>query len=306
MTKKRSECPLVSVVIPTHHRPQQVRATIRSVVEQDYDGVIEMIVVHDKEDPDPALSSADPRRPVRVTANDCAPGLAGARNSGLKWVSGELVASLDDDDVWMPEKVSAQVEAFEADPNALVVATGMVLHTPSDRTRVRIPPKEVITHWDLIHSRLMELHSSNLMMRREVFDLVGTYDEALVGIEDYDWLLRASSRAPIRTVRAPLLHVYRSTPLWRPERWRRIARAEEQILQRHPDLMTTRRSAAFHCGALAFAYAAGGNRRQAWKWTRRSLGHGVLHKRAVVAIAILGGLPVRWVQAGAGLLGRSI
>src|SRR5579875_2846522 len=52
--------PLVSVVIPTHGRPDLVRRTIASVVHQDYAGVIECIVVHDKEDVDLSLESDDP------------------------------------------------------------------------------------------------------------------------------------------------------------------------------------------------------------------------------------------------------
>jgi len=145
------------------------------------------------------------------------------------------------------------------------------------------------------------------MMRRTVFDDVGPYDEELVGAEDWEWLLRATSRHPVRVVQDHLLHVYRDTPLWRAERWRRIARAHEQILARHPELTATRAGAGYFYAKIAFAHAAGGERRLGFRWAVRALRNRPVNPWAVAAV-VVGPLhvPVRWVQIAANRVGRSI
>ena len=298
---------LVTVVIPTHGRPELVRRAIASVVGQDYPGPIEIIVVHDKEPADPSVESSDPRRRVRAVENDHTPGLAGARNAGLARATGEFVASLDDDDYWATGKVSAQVAALEADASLGVVATGVILHTGDGRVAERPLIGPLITHHDLMTDRIADLHSSNLFMRRRLFDEVGDYDEQLVGVEDWEWLLRASRQHPIGVVQQRLTHVFRDTPLWNPRRWQRIARAHEQILERHPDILTQPASAGYFNGKLAFAYAAGGERRRAIRCGSRALRQRAKNPWALAALCVaLLRIPVRFVQVSANRLGKSI
>jgi glycosyltransferase involved in cell wall biosynthesis len=299
--------PLVSVVIPTHNRPELVRRALASVTDQTYAGPIECIVVHDKEPADATLESSDPRRPVRAIENGHTPGLAGARNAGLDVANGEMVASLDDDDYWIDGKVAAQVSALLAEPELLVTATGVVLHTADGKVWERPAAGPKVTHDDLLRARIADLHSSNLMMRRTAFDRVGPYDEDLVGVEDWEWLLRASKEHPIHVVQRHLIHVFRDTPLWRPERWRRIARAHEQVLERHPDLAANRDSAGYFFAKLAFAHAAAGNRREARRLAGRALVRKAVNPWAIAAVLIaVARVPVRWVQVGANRVGRSI
>jgi glycosyltransferase involved in cell wall biosynthesis len=302
----RHDGPLVSVVIPTHNRPDLVRRALASVVSQSYRGPIETIVVHDKEAPDPTLESGDRLRPVRAIENNHTPGLAGARNAGLAVARGEFIASLDDDDFWINGKVEAQVSVLLADPELLVVATGVVLHTADGQVRQRQAVGPLVTRRDLMRARIADLHSSNLMMRRGAFDLAGPYDEELVGVEDWEWLLRVSKHHPIRVVQEPLIHVFRDTPLWRPERWRRIANAHEQVLARHPDVEHDRDSAGYFYAKLAFAHAAGGNPGYACKLAVRALRKRAANPWAMVALLVAFRVPVKVIQDGANRLGRSI
>ena len=76
--------PLVTVVIPTHGRPALLRETLATIIGQDYDGPMEILVVHDREDADGTLadlSVAD--RAVVAMVNSRTGGLCGARNTGL-------------------------------------------------------------------------------------------------------------------------------------------------------------------------------------------------------------------------------
>lgn len=306
-TDTSPELPLVTVVIPTHNRPDLVRRALASVTSQDYRGPIETIIVHDKEPADSSIESSDPSRPVRAIENDHTPGLAGARNAGLAVASGTFIASLDDDDYWIDGKVRAQVDALLAEPELLVTATGVVLHTADGREWQRPPAGPLVTHEQLLRGRVADVHSSNLLMRRTAFDQVGPYDEELVGVEDWEWLLRVSREHPIRVVQKPYLHVFRDTPLWRPERWRRIAKAHEQVMERHPDIAADRSGSGYFDAKLAFAHAAGGNRRHACRLAVRGLRKRWKNPWAVAALAVAAlRVPVKWVQIGANRAGKSI
>ena len=138
--------PALSVVVPTRGRPELVRLAVQGVVDQDYAGPIECLVVHDQEAPDHALERlGHPGRTVRVLRNEGDPGLAGSRNAGLALVRTELVASCDDDDTWQPDKVRRQVERLRADPQMLVVGAGIRLLMP--RGQGRRVARSCATRW---------------------------------------------------------------------------------------------------------------------------------------------------------------
>jgi glycosyltransferase involved in cell wall biosynthesis len=299
------ELPLVSVVIPTHHRPQLLRRALASVLTQDYAGAIEVIIVHDKEDPDLSLTSTAELRRVRVIANSRTPGLPGARNSGVLMAEGALIASLDDDDSWLDTKLSEQVALLDANPDALAAATGVVLHTPGGHEHRRSHTKDRLTHAELLLGRNPDVNSSNLLIRRHAYELAGLYDETMF-IEDYDWLLRVTAHSDICLVPEPLIHQFRDTALWRPERWRLWAEARHQLVDRHPELIASDKGASAYYSKLAFAHAAAGQRRQGARWLARSLGKGHVGRWTLMAGASLAYVPTRWLQAAAGRAGKSI
>ena len=85
----------------------------------------EVVLVFDQSEPDVTLAGDHGGRTVTVVANTRSPGLAGARNSGIALADTELVAFCDDDDRWLPGKLSRQVEVFRADPGARFVSCGI-------------------------------------------------------------------------------------------------------------------------------------------------------------------------------------
>ena len=96
---------LVSVIIPTHDRPESVGRAVRSVLDQTHEAL--QVVVVDDASPEPLVLSADlagdPR--VRVYRLDEQSGPGQARNEGVRASTGSLLAFLDDDDVWRPTKI---------------------------------------------------------------------------------------------------------------------------------------------------------------------------------------------------------
>lgn len=306
MPEDRPNLPLVSVVIPTHRRPDQLRRAIESVVSQDYEGVIECIVVHDGEPADRSLCSQDSRRPVVVLENtNHSRGLPGARNAGLDAVNGDFVASLDDDDRWFPDKLRRQLELFSRQPDALAIASGIVVAAPGGATQDRQAP-DVLMREQLLTSRVPQYHSSNLLMKRETFTRCGRYDESMPIAEDYDWLLRLTAEGPVLAVPEPLVWIDRSRPMWAAARWNDWAVGRERLLNKHPELASTPHGAASIYGRIAFAHAARGDRRQATRWIVRSVRRGRLGRWGLTATVVLLGVPVRWVQVVYGRAGRSV
>jgi len=108
--------PLVSVIIPTIHRPQLVLRALEGVFGQTM-REFEAIVVVDGHDPETlqALGSiGDPR--LRVKALSTGIGCAGARNAGVVEARGRWIAFLDDDDEWFPRKLEIQLRTAEQCP----------------------------------------------------------------------------------------------------------------------------------------------------------------------------------------------
>jgi hypothetical protein len=278
--------PLVSVVLPTRHRPELVRRALAGIVQQTYPGPIECVVVHDQEPPDPTLATlGTPHRRIVVTTNDRTPGLAGARNAGRVHTTGGYIASCDDDDRWHAHKLHAQMRWLQAHEDIWVVGAGIRLLMPGNRV-VDWPGKAAIVRQeDLVRARMKELHSSTLLVRREAFDRVGGYDEDLPFsyAEDYEWLLRAVRLGPLGVVTEPLADVSKDGRSWFVERQSTVAAGLEYLLRTHPELTRSRRGEARLLGQIAFARAAVGERGPAMRWAMRSLRRWPFTPHAVVA-----------------------
>jgi len=302
--------PAVTVIIPTRGRPELVRAAVQSVVDQDYAGDLHCIVVHDQEEPDHSLEElATEHRTVRVTRNLGRPGLAAARNWGLRDVTTEFVASCDDDDAWLPPKVRLQVERLQQHPEMLVVGAGIRLLMPEDRVVEWLGRSDEVTLADLLTSRKKELHSSTLLMRRTAFELAGTYDEDLPQsyAEDYEWLLRVSRFGTIGVVRAPLANINKAGTSWFRERGEVIASALQYLLATHPELAGTRRGHARILGQIAFAHSTSGARRDAVTYIGRSLRRWPIAPQAHLALfQLVTGADPRVLLKSARVVGRGI
>jgi glycosyltransferase involved in cell wall biosynthesis len=284
--------PLVSVVVPTRDRPELLRRAVTAILGQTYRGPIECVVVFDQSDPDLPLPEPPPGRRLVLVRNQRTPGLAGARNSGILAATGELVAFCDDDDEWLPEKLDRQVGRLLATPSAAVSTTGILVRYKG-RTTTRLAPTVLVTHGQLLRSRLTELHPSTVLARRRrLLDDIGLVDEELPGsyAEDYEWLLRASRLGPVLAVAEPLAVIHWHQSSFFADRWRTIIAALTYLVDKHQDLKAEPSGLARIYGQIAFAHAALGERRPARSWARRTLSLDRRERRAYLAIAISLGL----------------
>jgi glycosyltransferase involved in cell wall biosynthesis len=280
--------PPVSVIMPTRGRPELVRQSIAAVVGQTYPGDIDCIVVHDRETPDQGLASlGTARHHVRVVANTHAPGLPGARNTGLDLASGEFIATCDDDDLWHPDKLQAQITRLLDEPELLLVGSGMRLLLPDNKTVDWPGRAERVSYELLLRNRVKELHSSTLVMRRDAVAKIGRYDEQLPHgyAEDYDWVLRAARTGPVGIVTRPLADIRRDSGSWYQDGAENKARALEYMLAKHEDLTRSPRGHARILGQIAFARSSLGERGPALRYAVRGVLRWPMSPHPYVALA---------------------
>jgi hypothetical protein len=171
---------------------------VRSALGQE--GVrVEVCVIDDGSSPPfvlPPDVAADDR--VRLMRFDRSRGSAAARNAGLGATHGELVAFLDDDDVWLPGKLRRQVEALHAaGPGTELVACGFEFWDGERLVGSVLPPPDVNGDGLLAHPCLC---SSTALARREGIVAAGAFDEAVTSVEDWDLWLRMSDRGKVAVV----------------------------------------------------------------------------------------------------------
>lgn len=282
------QLPSVSVVIPTHDRPQFMRQAVTSVLAQDYPGRVDVVVVFDRADPEPSLSDEFPGRHVRAIGNARTPGLAGARNSGILASEGEVVAFCDDDDKWLAGKLTSQVNALLSRPESEFCTTSMLV-TSDGRTKPRVAHTDTVRYADLLSSRMAMLHSSSfLMWRGAVTDGFGLVDEMLPRsmAEDWDLLLRAARRHPILHVDRPLIEVRWGATSYFADQWAVRKQAQLYLMERYPEKLADPAGAALSYGKLAFGDAAQGQRRSALRWASKAFRSNWREPRIYLACAV--------------------
>lgn len=282
-----SALPTVSVIIPAHRRPVELRRAISAVRAQDYVGHIEVIVVFDKAEPDTTLNLGGDR-PVSVIANSRTEGLAGARNTGILISSGELVAFCDDDDLWLPSKLSRQVELLMENAMAPMVTTSIRVDY-GDRSTIRLAGTDRVSHDMLVVSRMSMLHSSTFVFRRSALDgALGMINEDIPGSQNEDWdiLLRSAALSPILHIDEPLVRVLWGQSSYFSRRWDTKIASSVWMLQNHPAVAAHRSGSSRLMGQIAFAEASSGRRWDAWSWAGRSLRRNPLQWRAWISCVV--------------------
>jgi glycosyltransferase involved in cell wall biosynthesis len=259
--------PSVAVVVPTHNRPELLRRAIDAILAQDYPGNIEVVVVFDRSEPDESLVRTDQRRSIRVTVNDRTPGLPGGRNTGIaQCPDATYLAFCDDDDLWLPTKISAQVAQLERNPDAALSTTGIIIDFEGVESP-RPSPTAELTYDGLILNRTTEAHPSTFTFRRDAIRAIGEVDEAIPGgySEDYDYLLRTARVGRILCIEEPLVSVRWGRTSYFTRRWQAIVDAQRYLMRKHPAFTASRRAETRIRGQIAFALAAMGARRDAFR-----------------------------------------
>jgi len=193
--------PLVSVILPTFNRAWTLKDAIDSVLSQDYPN-IELIIIDDgSEDNTQELLYSYKNKIMVLTQKNS--GVSAARNAGIKTSRGEFIALLDSDDAWDKRKISCQVGFFEQNPEALICQTEEIWIRNGKRVNPKIKHKKPSGMIFEPSLNLCLVSPSAVMMRRQLFEIKGYFNEDFTICEDYDLWLRVSSTLPIFLIDKP-------------------------------------------------------------------------------------------------------
>jgi glycosyltransferase involved in cell wall biosynthesis len=210
---------LVSVVIPTYNRAPLLGRTLESVLAQEH-RPLEVVVVDDaSEDDTRSVLLAERRRfaragaTLRIQVLDRNSGSAVARNTALGLCSGSYVAFLDSDDVWHPRFLSTVVDVLDRHPDCAVAFSGHLgididgRLVPRDEPEALGPGREGVLRTPFEQfMRTFPFTTTSTLVRRRVFDEVGTFDETLRLWQDADLWLRIAKRFDFAYTTEPLAY----------------------------------------------------------------------------------------------------
>lgn len=196
--------PLVSIVTPSLNQGHFIASALESVRTQDYPR-IEHIVV-DGGSTDRTLAVLAAQSPPLRWVSQPDPGQSAAINRGFRMAGGQIMSWLNADDMLHPGAVRAVVEAFQADPDAMMVY-GQADFT--DATGLPVESLRPVEPFNL--NRLIDVHAYIVQpaafVRREALAAVGYVDETLHWSMDWDLWIRIGQRFPVRYMPIPLATV---------------------------------------------------------------------------------------------------
>lgn len=182
----------VSVIIPTYNRAGLLKEAVISVLGQSYDN-IEAIVVSDggTDNTDTVLKTIGDKRLIFIRLNQNTGLPSAVRNEGIRRATGQLIAFCDDDDIWLSDKLAQQLEILERREDIQAVATNTIF-TPSPKINGYFLLKDKIIRYNALLRYGSPLALSSMLIRKEVLDEIGTFDESplIKGFEDLDLWLR--------------------------------------------------------------------------------------------------------------------
>ena len=196
----------ISVIIPTYNRKETLKRAIQSVLIQSYTPY-EIIVIDDGSD-DGTKEWLKDNYPNVKYIYQMNSGVSSARNKGIKFARGDWIALLDSDDEWLPSKLKDQANEIELNPAAKFLHTNEIWI----RNGVRVNQmKKHKKYGGYIFEKCLDMcriSPSSVLIKKDIFDEIGMFDETLKVCEDYDLWLRFASKYPVHFLDQPLIKKY--------------------------------------------------------------------------------------------------
>ena len=196
----------VSVIIPTYNRKHTLKRAIQSVYIQSLPP-FEIIVVDDGSN-DGTKEWVKQKYPDIKYIYQKNSGVSSARNKGIKIARGDWIALLDSDDEWLPNKLNEQINKIKLNLDV------KILHSNEIWIRNGVRVNQMKKHKKFggyIFEKCLDIcriSPSSVMLKKAIFDDIGTFDESLKVCEDYDLWLRITSKYPVCFLDIPLIKKY--------------------------------------------------------------------------------------------------
>ena len=196
----------ISVIIPTYNRKKTLARAIQSVINQSLSPFEILIIDDGSNDGTEEWVKENFQNLKYIYQNNH--GVSSARNIGIENAYGDWVAFLDSDDEWLPNKLHEQVKAIESNPEVKFFHTNEIWI----RNGVRVNQmKKHKKYGGYIFEKCLDIcriSPSSVLIKKELFDNIGTFDESLRVCEDYDLWLRITSKYPVVFLDEPLIYKY--------------------------------------------------------------------------------------------------
>lgn len=185
----------VSVVMTSYNYGQYLKTTIESILNQSRPAR-EVIIIDDGSTDDSAEVAATFGERIKFVQQENQ-GVCAARNNGAKRASGDVIAFMDSDDIWRPEKLAKQIAAFESDAEVGIVSCGIRFFNERNETIVEYNEgmNGYVARDILLYEKpVLNTTASAIAVRRDVFEKTGGFDEnrALFSAEDREFCYRAA------------------------------------------------------------------------------------------------------------------
>jgi glycosyltransferase involved in cell wall biosynthesis len=185
--------PLVSVILPVYNGEKTIKRAVESILSQTYTS-FELIIINDGSS-DRTLGILDSFHDERIRVlHQENMGIVASLNRGIQVSAGKYIARMDADDFAMPDRLKKQVEFMRNNPAVGVLGTAVkIVYTDGTERIRRRPPNTTSIRKNIV--KICPFCHSSVMIRRKVFDEVGTYDVSKDGskkllVEDYDLWVR--------------------------------------------------------------------------------------------------------------------
>lgn len=230
--------PAVTVVTTTRNRFGLLLEAVRSVRNQtisDWEMVIIDDCSTDNTGRDTVEQEIETDSRIRLVRLDRNAGMPGGRNAGLSLARGRYVTFLDDDDVYLPRRLEAALDAARDSAPVVVVSGFREDLNLGTKWTFRVP------HYDNFYHALLKMTAvdvAGMTVRRDVFDEVGYFDDKIPRSDDVEMWLRIARQHPHFVVVDDPLYVLRTRHFGRKPALREMEerrRASEIIFDRHRD-----------------------------------------------------------------------
>ncbi|GEM_PF-1543101 len=224
----RIRYPFVSVIVPTHDRPAELKTALDSIVAQTYPN-IEIIVVNDGgQDVAHIIKRFEGKCNIRYETHSENRGAGAARNTGMKLAKGKYIAFLDDDDIYYPEHIFSLVSELENNQSLVAAYTdGLQVTRDATNPKHKVLDKRVTRSMDFSPAHMLVANyipNLCLMFRREVMEKANLYfDESMLALEDWEWLIRLALVGPF----SHLAFVTNEYVVWKGKKTRNILKPEQ-------------------------------------------------------------------------------
>lgn len=191
---------IIPVYCASESHERFLRETLESVAGQTFRD-FELILVDDCSpiDIEPLVHCLTGLPETRIVRNESNIGHAQSRNVGIRKASGEIIAFLDHDDIWLPDKLRRQIEALDVNPDAAAVFCDSEIFGPYAHRLVmnqRIVPERPSLLWFLNHGNYT-ITASAVMVKKQAMIDIGLFDSRYSTCDDFDAWLKILMSSPI-------------------------------------------------------------------------------------------------------------